>query len=38
MVAPTMSKKNPCLTKNILNKKQAQPNGCACFIKGKFKS
>lgn len=23
-----------CLTKHI--KKQAQPNGCACFIKGKL--
>lgn len=35
MVAPTMSKKNPCLTKHI-KQKQAQPNGCACFIKGKL--
>lgn len=34
MVAPTMSKKIPYLTKHI--KKQAQPIGCACFIKGKL--
>lgn len=25
-----------CLTKHIKQKKQAQPNGCACFIKGKL--
>lgn len=30
--------KNSVFNKKILNKKQAQPNGCACFIKGKFKS
>ena len=34
MFAPTTSKEISYLTKHI--KKQAQPSGCACFIKGKL--